>query len=103
MVNYGRDLYYNLCNRDNIKLLKLNHSAEIYAKYYLINKLLNSNFILGRDMLHKVGIIFYFKNKTITWQEVSIPMKPPRCTVKEFFVIKERRPVRTATKRIKKN
>ena len=57
--------------------------------------------ILGRDILHKLGIIFNFKNKTITWQEVSISMKPPNCTAKEFFVIKESRPVRNATKRIK--
>ena len=28
-------------------------------------------------------------------------MKPPNCTAKEFFVIKESRPVRNATKRIK--
>ena len=28
-------------------------------------------------------------------------MKPPICTAKEFFVIKENRPVRIATKRIK--
>ena len=45
--------------------------------------------------------IFNFENKTITWQEVSISMKPPNCTTKEFFVIKESRPVRNVTKRIK--
>ena len=28
-------------------------------------------------------------------------MKPPNCTAKEFFVIKENRPVQNATKRIK--
>ena len=28
-------------------------------------------------------------------------MKPPNCTAKEFFVIKENRPVKKATKRIK--
>ena len=28
-------------------------------------------------------------------------MKPPNCTAKEFFVIKESRPVRIVTKRIK--
>ena len=49
------------------KLPKLNHSAEIYAKYHLTDKLLNYNLILGRDVLHKLGIIFNFENKTINW------------------------------------
>ena len=43
-------------------------------------------------MLHKLGKIFNLKNKTITWQEVSFSMKPPNCTAKKFFVIKESRP-----------
>ena len=29
-------------------------------------------------------------------------MKPPNCTTKEFFAIKESRPVRSVTKSIKK-
>ena len=83
-----------------LKLLELNHSAEIYAKYHLTDKLLNYDLILDRDVLHELGTIFNLQNKTITWQEVSISMKPPNCTAKEFFVIKESRPVRNATKRI---
>ena len=59
--------------------------------------------ILGSDMLHKLGKISNFENKTNTWQEVSILMKPPNCMAKEFFVIKECRPVRNTSKRIKQN
>ena len=44
-----------------LKLLKMNHSAKIYAKYLLMDKLLNYNTILDRDILHKLGIIFNFK------------------------------------------
>ena len=84
-----------------LKLLELNHKAEIYAKCHLTNKSLNDNLILGRDILHELCVIFNFKNKTITWQEVSISMKPPNCMTKEFFVIKESHPVRNASKRIK--
>ena len=40
-------------------------------------------------------------NKTITWQEVSISIKSPNFTIKDFFVIKESRPVRIVTKGIK--
>ena len=67
----------------------------------MTGKLLNYDLILGRAILHELGIIFNFKNKTITWQQVSISMKPPNCTAKEFFVIIESRPVRIATKSIK--
>ena len=84
------------------KLLELSHSADINATYNLTDKLLKYNLILGRDILHKLGIIFNFEYKTIAWQEVSISMKPPNYTAKTFFVIKEKsRPVRIATERIK--
>ena len=76
-------------------------STETYEKCHLMDKLLNYNLILGRDILHKLLIIFNFNNKTITWQEVSILMKQPNCTAKEFFVIKESCPVIIATKGIK--
>ena len=67
----------------------------------MTNKLLKYDLILFKDILHKLGIIFNFKNKTINWQEVSISMKSPNCTAKEFFIIKKSRPVRNATKSIK--
>ena len=65
--------------------------------------LLNYNLIPGRDIPHELGIILNFKNKTLTCQEVSISMNTLNCTAKEFFVIKESRPVRNATKRIKQS
>ena len=49
-----------------LKLSKLNHYGEIYVKCNLTDKLLNYDFILGRDILHKLGIIFNFKNQIIT-------------------------------------
>ena len=76
-----------------LKLPELNHSAEIYAKCHLTDKLLNYDLILGRDTLHKLGMIF-------TWQQVSISMNPQNCMAKEIFVIKGIRSVRNATKRI---
>ena len=79
-----------------LKLPELNLSAKIYAKCHLKDKLLYYDLILGRDILHELGIIFNLKNKTITWQEVSISMKPTNCMAKEFFVIKESRPVNMA-------
>ena len=77
------------------KLPESNHYTEIYTKCNLTDKLLNHDLILSRDIRHKLGIIFNFENKTITWQEVSISMKPSNCTAKQFFVIKKSLPVRT--------
>ena len=48
-----------------LKVLELNYFTEIYAKFYLTDKLLNYDLILGRDILHKLGIIFNFESKTI--------------------------------------
>ena len=56
---------------------------------------------LGRDILNELVLIFNFKHKTITWQEVSISMKPINCTANEFFVIKESCQVQNITKIIK--
>ena len=73
-----------------LKLLALNHTADIITKLHLTDNLLKYDLVLDTDVLHEVGIIFNFKNMTITWQKVSISMKPPNCTANEFFVIKER-------------
>ena len=35
-----------------LKLPAFNHSAKIYVKFMLSDKLLNYNLILGRDILH---------------------------------------------------
>ena len=58
----------------------------MYAKCRLNNKLLNYNLILGRDILHGIGIIFNLENKTITWQEVSMSMKPLYCASTESYL-----------------
>ena len=84
-----------------LKLPELNHSAEIYVTCYFIDKLLNYDLILCKDILHKLGIIFNFENKTITWHWDSISMKTSNCRAKEFFEIKENCPVRNATKQLK--
>ena len=48
-----------------LKLPYLNDFADIYAKFHLVNKLVNYNLILGRDILHELGIIFNFKSKIV--------------------------------------
>ena len=46
-----------------LKLLVLNHSGKIYAKCHLTDKSLNYYFILGRDIIHELEIIFNFENQ----------------------------------------
>ena len=48
--------------------------------------MLNYSLILGTDIQPELSIILNFEEKTITWQEVSIPVRPPICVAKEFFV-----------------
>ena len=55
----------------DLKLPELNHNAEFYAKHHLTDKLLNYDLILGRDILHGLGIVFNFENKTVTWQKIN--------------------------------
>ena len=49
-----------------VKLTELNYFTKIHSKCHLTNKLLNYDLSLGRNKLHKFGIIFNFENKTIT-------------------------------------
>ena len=60
-------------------------TGRYFEKYHLTDKLLYYDLVAGRDILHKLGIIFNFENDTITWQEVSISMKPPYCTAKKIL------------------
>ena len=79
-----------------LKLPELNHSTEIYAKYHLNNKLLNYNLILKRDIIHELGIIFHFENKSVTWQPTKLNGKRILCNQR-----KSPNKTRYATKRIK--
>ena len=71
------------------KLSELNHIKNIYAKCHLTDKLLNYDLLLGREILHKLGVIFNFKNKTIIWQEVSISLKQPIVRQKNSLLSKK--------------
>ena len=66
MVIYGWTFNTTFVTEIILKFLELNQSAEIYAKCHFADKLLNYDLILGRDILHELGIIINFKNKTIT-------------------------------------
>ena len=51
----------------NLRLLELNHTAEFNVNCKLTKELLYYDIILGRYILHELGIIYNFQNKTVTW------------------------------------
>ena len=85
-----------------LKLPGLNHLAEIATKCHLTKKILNYDLILGKDILHELEIVFDGDSKPIFQQDVSLSMKPPNCTAKESFVIKESCKSRFTTKTMEK-
>ena len=76
MVYYDKDI--DCIIELELEVMVFNHTAEIVTNMTL-QIILSYNLILGRDIIHELGLIFYFENNTINWQEVSIPMKPSDC------------------------
>ena len=75
--------------------------TELKSKYHVTSTSLNYDVIQGRDILYELDVIINLSNITITWQEVSILIKPPNCMANEFFVSNESHPLKTLTKRSK--
>ena len=86
----------------NLTLPELNPTAHISAKMHMTENKSNYDVIFGRDLLRELGISLDFKNNTVTWQHIEIPMKPKDCTVRGHFAIEESVNVKQATSRIKK-
>ena len=49
----------------------------------------NYSLIIGQDLLHELGVDISFSSKTMTWNNVTIDMKPPTCTRKDAFHVEE--------------
>ena len=58
--------------------------------------------IIGREILKELGILLNFKDETIEWDEVIIPMKPEDAMPESSFAIKDSSAFDDATERIKK-
>ena len=72
-----------LITKLKLKFLELNHTVETTSKCHKADQLLIYDLIFGRDILHEIGMINCFKNKTITWKKASIQMKSPDCKTKK--------------------
>jgi len=63
--------------------------------------MLKYDLIIGRDLLQALGILLDFKNQTITWDEITIPMKDPEASMEEGYKIHESPVLYEATERTK--
>ena len=62
----------------------------------------NYDLILGRDLLHELEVDISFSSKTVTWNNVTIDMKPTTCTREDAFHVAEELFVSEDTDRIAK-
>ena len=72
-----------------LELPEFNHTAVINAEFHVTLQESTYDIILGRDLLRSLGLNFNFKENTITWEHVSIDMKPRDCEIKSHFAIAE--------------
>ena len=75
--------------RVKMKFPEFNPTAEITKLLHMAKTLGNYNVIIGRELLHKLGFDISFSQKTMTWNDVTIDMKPPTCTKEDYFHVEE--------------
>ena len=59
----------------DFSLPELNPTAVINTTVHITEDMSNYDMILGRDLLHKLGFILNFNNKTIEWGDTIIEIK----------------------------
>jgi hypothetical protein len=65
-------------------------------------KLNDFDMIIGRDLLSEIGITLNFRENSIQWDDIEIPMKPDEdATTKTHFHIADSPTLDDATERIK--
>ena len=72
-----------------MKFPEFNPTAEITQTVHVTNTLGNYDLIIGRELLHKLGVDISFSTKTMTWNDVTINMKRPTCTREDSFHAEE--------------
>ena len=83
------------------QLPELNETSTIEYPVHVTDHLGGYDMVLGRDLLHELGIKLSFDTKSVEWQNVSIPMKVPDCRVEQHMHIQDSRSIQDATNRIK--
>jgi hypothetical protein len=85
----------------NIALPELSNNRTICAQVHVTPKLNDFDMIIGRDLLSEIGITLNFKENSIQWDDIEIPMKPEDATTKTHFHIADSPSLDDATERIK--
>jgi predicted aspartyl protease len=67
--------------------IELHETRTITCEAHIAPDLGEYDMIVGRDILKELGILFNFKDETIKWVEVVIPMKPETAKVEKHFHI----------------
>ena len=84
----------------NIALPELSNNRTICAHVHVTSTLNEFDMIIGRDLLSEIGITLNFKEHSIQWDDIEIPMKPANAT-KTHFHIADSPTLDDATERIK--
>ena len=88
--------------RVKMKFPEFNPTAEITKTLHVAKTLGNYDVIIGRELLHELGFDISFSQKTMTWNDVTINMKPPTCTKEDAYHVEEELFVSDETDRIAK-
>ena len=83
-------------------MAEFNPAATISHCAHVTNTLGQYNMIVGRELLHELGIDLHFSTATMHWQHVEVSMKKSTCTIPETFHIAEELFVSEETDRIGK-
>ena len=84
-------------------LPELSETKLIEWKMHIVeNENMNYDIILGRDILEQLEIIIDFKDKQITWDEISVPMRTKDALKYEGYFIHDSEIIAEATARTTK-
>ena len=85
-----------------MKFPEFNPTVEITKTVHVTEILGNYDLIIGPELLHKLGVDISFSTKTMTWNNITINMKPPMCTQEDLFHVEEELFVSDETDRVAK-
>ena len=68
----------------------------------LVDLLGQYNMIIGRDLLHCIGIDILFSERTIKWNHVSVPMKQVDSDVQTQFYVEDTAGIEDPAERLSK-
>ena len=71
------------------KMAEFNPTATIGHRAHVTDTLGQYNIIIGRELLHKLGIDLHFSTTSMPWQDMEVNMKESTCPKEETFYIKE--------------